>query len=312
MQFFKTPHINFVGSRKQALIISLTLIAIGLVSLGLHKGFNQSIDFAGGSLVEVRFDQVIPLQEIRDIVDDAGFSGAEVTTFGDPQEILIKVKRVGEAAETSEQIKEALSNALTGQAFEIRRTETVGPKIGGELRTAAFWAVIYSLIGIIVYISWRFEFRFAVAAIVALIHDVLITLGVFSVTNREISLAVIAAILTIVGYSLNDTIVLFDRIRENVRARRRESYEQLVNASINEVLSRTIITSLTTLFVVVCLVIFGGEVIRDFALTLFVGILAGTYSSMFIASPVLIEWQAQRSKSKAKVKRPKKAARPAK
>jgi len=203
MQFFKTPNINFIGARKQALVISIVLIGIGIGALILHRGFNQSIDFAGGSLVEVRFDQEVSLQEIRSVVDDIGFTGAEVTTFGAPEEILIKVKRVGEAAEASEQIKEALSNTFTGQTIEIRRTETVGPKIGGELRSAAFWAIIYSLIGIIVYISWRFEFRFAVAAIIALIHDVLITLGFFSVTDREISLAVIAAILTIVGYSLH-------------------------------------------------------------------------------------------------------------
>lgn len=302
MQFFKTPNINFIGARKQAIFISCGLIVVGLIFILLHGGFNQSIDFTGGSLVEIRLDQPVALQDVRDIVEQAGFSGAEVTTFGAPEEILIKVKRIGEAAEASERINEALSANLTGRTIDIRRIETVGPKIGGELRTAAFWAIIYSLIGIIVYISWRFEFRFAIAAIIALIHDVMITLGFFSVTNREISLAVIAAILTIVGYSLNDTIVLFDRIRENLKARRRENYEQLVNSSINEVLSRTIITSVTTLLVVLCLAILGGEVIRDFALTLVVGILVGTYSSIYIASPVLIVWQAQRSKSKAKAK----------
>jgi preprotein translocase SecF subunit len=302
MQFFKTPNINFVGARKQAIFISIGLIIVGIVFILLHGGFNQSIDFTGGSLVEIRLDQPVPLQDVRDIVERAGFTGAEVTTFGAPEEILIKVKRVGDAAAASDAINEALSEGLTGRTIDIRRIETVGPKIGGELRTAAFWAIIYSLIGIIIYISWRFEFRFAVAAIIALIHDVLITLGFFAITDREISLAVIAAVLTIVGYSLNDTIVLFDRIRENLKARRRENYEQLINSSINEVLSRTIITSLTTLLVVLCLVVFGGEVIRDFALTLVVGIIVGTYSSMFIASPVLILWQEQWSKRKAKAK----------
>jgi preprotein translocase SecF subunit len=310
MQFFKTPNINFVGARKQAIFISISLIVVGLIFVVLHGGFNQSIDFTGGSLVEIRLDQPVSLQDIRDIVEQAGFSGAEVTTFGAPEEILIKVKRIGEAAAASDTISTALSANLTGRTIDIRRIETVGPKIGGELRTAAFWAIIYSLIGIIVYISWRFEFRFAIAAIIALIHDVLITLGFFSVTNREISLVVIAAILTIVGYSLNDTIVLFDRVRENLKARRRENYEQLVNSSINEVLSRTIITSLTTLLVILCLAIFGGEVIRDFALTLVVGILVGTYSSIFIASPVIIVWQERRSRSKAKAK-PKKLKKPA-
>jgi preprotein translocase SecF subunit len=302
MQFFKTPNINFIGARKQAIFVSIGIILVGVVFIVLHGGFNQSIDFTGGSLVEIRLDQPVPLQDVRDIVEQAGFSGAEVTTFGAPEEILIKVKRIGEAAEASEKISEALSSNLAGRTIDIRRIETVGPKIGGELRTAAFRAILLSLLGIILYISWRFEFRFAVAAIIALIHDVLITLGFFSVTDREISLSVIAAVLTIVGYSLNDTIVLFDRIRENLKGRRRENYDQLVNSSINEVLSRTIITSITTLLVVLCLVIFGGEVIRDFALTLVVGILVGTYSSIFIASPVLILWQEQRSKRKGKVK----------
>lgn len=310
MQFFKTPNINFVGARKQAVSISIALILVGVVFILLHGGFNQSIDFTGGSLVEIQLDQAVALQDIRNIVEQAGFSGAEVTTFGAPEEVLIKVKRIGEAAAASEAISEALSAGLTERTIDIRRIETVGPKIGGELRTAAFWAIIYSLIGIIIYISWRFEFRFAVAAIIALIHDVMITLGFFSTTNREISLAVIAAVLTIVGYSLNDTIVLFDRIRENLKARRRENYEQLVNSSINEVLSRTIITSLTTLLVVLCLVIFGGEVIRDFALTLTVGVIVGTYSSIFVASPIIILWQEQRNKRKAKVK-PKKLKKPA-
>jgi preprotein translocase subunit SecF len=177
----------------------------------------------------------------------------------------------------------------------------VGPKIGSELRTAMFWAVIYSLLGIVAYVTWRFEFRFAIAAIIALIHDVCFTLGFFSVTGLEVSLAVIAAVLTIVGYSLNDTIVVFDRIRENLHTRRRDNYAKMVNASINETLSRTIITSLTTLFVVVCLVVFGGPVIRDFAVTLLVGITVGTYSSIFIASPVVVEWQLYRA-SKVKKK----------
>lgn len=290
MQFFRTPNIDFIGLRHKAMIISAILLVIGLGSVALHKGFRTSIDFAGGSLVEIRLEHPIPLQEVRALISDAGFSGAEVTNFGALNEYLIKVKAVGNAVEVAEEIKATLLANIQDQEIDIRRTETVGPKIGSELKTAAFWAVIYSLLGIVAYISWRFEFRFAVAAIVALIHDVLFTLGFFSVANLEVSLAVIAAILTIVGYSLNDTIVVFDRIRENIHSKRRESYDRLVNASVNETLSRTVITSLTTLAVVTALVIFGGEVIKDFALTLLVGVLIGTYSSMFIASPVLVEW----------------------
>jgi preprotein translocase SecF subunit len=304
MQFFKTPNIGFVRVRRKAMLISLLCILAGVVSMVAHKGFNASIDFAGGTIVEIRTENELPLHQVREIVAKAGFAANEVTRFGDPKEILIKVKRIGEAANAAEKIQTALKTEA-GQNVEIRRMETVGPKIGGELKTAAFWAVIYSLALIIVYVSWRFQFKFAIAAIIALAHDVLITLGFFSLTNREISLPVIAAILTIVGYSLNDTIVVFDRIRENMRFRKRESFDVTVNVSINETLSRTIITSFTTLLVVLSLVIFGGEVIRDFALALLVGISVGTYSSIFVASPIIIEWNASHSKH-AKVKPKKK------
>jgi len=291
MQFFKTPSAPIIQNRRKAMMLSAILLVIGIGSVAIHKGFRASIDFSGGALVEVRLDQSVPLQDLRDVVSAGGYAGAEVTRFGAPTEYLIKVKAVGNAAEVAEKLKEVLSSGMADRHVEIRRTESVGPKIGSELKTAAFWAIIYSLLGIVVYVTWRFEFRFAVAAIIALIHDILFTLGFFSLINLEVSLAVIAAILTIVGYSLNDTIVVFDRIRENMHTRKRDNYEKLVNASVNETLSRTIITSLTTMLVVLSLVIFGGEVIKDFALTLLVGVVVGTYSSVFIASPVLVEWQ---------------------
>jgi preprotein translocase subunit SecF len=280
--------------RRQAMLASLIAIAIGIVMMIVHRGLHQSIDFAGGALVEIQVEEPIPLSDLRGMLDAAGFSGAEVTRFGAPNEYLIKAKAVGKADEVAEQIKDVLVAGIN-QGIDIRRTESVGPKIGSELRTAAFWAIIYSMIGILAYITWRFEFRFALAAIIATTHDVLVTLAFFSITGIEVSLAVIAAILTIVGYSLNDTIVVFDRIRENLHTRRRDNYEKLVNGSINETLSRTIITSLTTLFVVMGLVLFGGEVIRDFALTLMVGVIVGTYSSIYIASPVVVEWQLWRA-----------------
>ena len=315
MQFFRTPNINFIGMRRKAMLLSAVLLSIGLVSMILHGGLETGIDFAGGALVEIRLDQPIPLQDIRGLVEGAGFSGTEVTNFGAENEYLIKVKAVGHAAAVADQIKEVLTAGITGQEVEIRRTETVGPKIGAELKESAFWAIIYSLLGIVVYISWRFQLRFAIAAIIALIHDVVFTLGFFSVIGLEVSLAVIAAILTVVGYSLNDTIVVFDRIRENLHGKRRENYETLVNSSLNETLSRTIITSVTTLFVVVSLVIFGGAVIRDFAITLLIGVVVGTYSSLFIASPALVEWQnwkAARSTKAAKSPRGAKPTKPAK
>ncbi|MFQ5511241.1 MAG: protein translocase subunit SecF [Candidatus Krumholzibacteriia bacterium] len=307
MRFFKNPRINFVGARRNAAILSLVLIGAGLGSVAVHRGFNTSIDFAGGTLVEIHFDPPVELTEVRRVLADAGYEGAEVTHFGSEEEVLIKIKNIGDASEASDAIGAALEESFVNQdaardSIDMRRVESVGPKIGAELKTASFWAIIYSLAGIVVYISWRFEFRFAIAAIVALVHDVLFTLGFFSVTNRELSIPVIAAILTIVGYSLNDTIVVFDRIREDLRSRKREGYSVVVNASINETLSRTIITSLTTLVVVICLAVLGGPVIRDFALTLMVGVLVGTYSSIFIASPVLVEWENWRVRSRKRKK----------
>lgn len=324
MQFFRTPNIDFIGMRRRAMLLSAVAIVVGLGSMAVHRGLETSIDFAGGALVEIRLDQPVPLQDLRATVMEGGFSGAEVTHFGAENEYLIKVKAIGDAAQAADSIKTLIvagfggqdaSVGIEAQNIDIRRTETVGPRIGAELKTAAFWAIVYALVGILVYITWRFQFRFAVAAIIALIHDVLFTLGLFSLIGMEVSLAVIAAILTIVGYSLNDTIVVFDRIRENLHGKRRENYAGLVNGSINETLSRTIITSLTTLFVVLALVVFGGAVIRDFAITLMIGVIVGTYSSIFIASPVLVEWQnykAARSQRSARTPRPAKPGKPGK
>jgi preprotein translocase subunit SecF len=312
MQFFRTPNVNFIAIRRRAMLLSAVCLLTGLGSILFHKGLKSSIDFAGGALVEIRLAHHVPLQDLRAAVENGGFGGAEVNNFGAQNEYLIKVKSVGNAVEVADSLKQLIAGSVTDQPIDVRRTETVGPKIGAELQTAAFWAIIYSLLGIIVYITWRFQFRFAIAAIIALIHDVLFTLGFFSVMGLEISLAVIAAILTIVGYSLNDTIVVFDRIRENLHGRRRENYAALVNASINETLSRTIITSLTTLFVVLSLVVFGGAVIRDFALTLLVGIIVGTYSSIFIASPVLVEWQNWKTSRSQKAARTPRVAKPGK
>jgi preprotein translocase subunit SecF len=310
MRFFKKPSVNFIGVRRRAATISAIVIIAGGVSVGIHSGFNTSIDFAGGTLVEVRFEEPVEIGGVRSVVEAAGFSGAEVTHFGSRNEVLIKAKSIGDMTTTTDidtvvteaaaarQIEAALKAEYGEGNIDMRRIESVGPKIGDELKSAAFFAILYSLLGIVVYISWRFEFRFAIAAIIALIHDVLITLGFFSVTDREVSIPVIAAVLTIVGYSLNDTIVVFDRIRENLRSRKREGYMAVVNASINETLSRTVITSLTTAVVVVCLAVLGGAVINDFALTLLVGVLVGTYSSIFIAE----NWRNKRRKQTTRKK----------
>ncbi len=293
MQILKGTHIDFVGKRKIAFVISASLIIIGLVSLIAHKGPVFSIDFAGGTLLQIKFEKDLSVQEIRSTLDKIGWADCEIQKFGEGNEVLLRVKKQEVGTMVSDQIKDALARDFPDNKFEVRREEKVGPKIGRELKRKAIWAIIYAMIGILIYISWRFEFKFAVGAIVVLFHDVLITLGIFSLLNKEISLSIVAALLTIVGYSLNDTIVVYDRIREDLGIMRNQSYDAIINASINQTLSRTIITSLTTLAVVICLFTLGGAVIRDFAFALMVGVAIGTYSSIFVASPVLIEWHSR-------------------
>jgi len=293
VQILKRTNFDFVGKRKVAFAISIGLIAVGLISLVAHKGPAFSIDFAGGTLLQMKFEKDLSVQEIRASLDKIGWGDAEIQKFGEGKEFLIRVKKQEVGTKVGDQIKAVLIKDFPNNAFEVRREEKVGPKIGEELKGKAVWAIFWAMIGILIYITWRFEFKFAVGAIAALFHDVLITVGIFSILNKEISLAIVAALLTIVGYSLNDTIVVFDRIREDLALMRGQSYEAIINASINQTLSRTIITSLTTLVVVICLFALGGEVIRDFAFALMVGVAVGTYSSIFVASPVLIEWHSR-------------------
>jgi preprotein translocase SecF subunit len=308
MHLFHNANYNFVSVRRKAMLISAIVIVAGFISIAIHGGLETSIDFAGGALVEIQLEQPVPVQDVRTIMSNAGFGGAEITRFGQEASYLIKVKGAeastpaGNAVagsdsvstaerEVAKKIQDALSAGITGQKVTVLRVETVGPKIGSELRKAAFGAVIYSLLGILVYLSWRFQFRFAVAAVIATAHDALVMLAFFSFAGLEISISGIAAILTVVGYSLADTVVVFDRIRENLTLRRREDLGTLINTSINETLSRTIITSGTIMLTLVALLVFGGTVIREFSLAMTVGIIAGTYSSIFIAAPILLEWQ---------------------
>jgi preprotein translocase subunit SecF len=291
MSLFADANFDFVGKRRAAAIISVLLIVAGLASLITKGGPKYSIDFTGGSLIQVQFAEVVPADEVRSALSAIGHGDAEIQRFGSPREMLVRIPDKG-----NEQDMIDVKDALRAQwpDLELRREETVGPKIGGELRAAALEAILFALALILVYITIRFEFRFAIAAIIALIHDVLITLGVFSLANHEVSLAVIAAFLTIVGYSLNDTIVVFDRIRENLRTPAREAYAGILNHSVNQSLSRTIITSGTTLLVVLVLFLFGGEVLKDFAFALVIGVVIGTYSSIFVATPILVEWETRR------------------
>ncbi len=315
MRLFKNPNIDFIKKRKIAFIISLVLIVVGIVSLVINGGPKYGIDFTGGTLLEFDFspdDPDLPsidIQEIRDVLSLQGYSDAEIQEFGNPNHILVKIKTSESPKEDESKVIKILQNEFPEHAgnkeiaeFE-RRSEHVGSKIGEELRGKAIIAILVSLLGIILYIWWRFELTYGFAAVLALFHDVIITVGLFSIFGKEINIAVIGALLAIVGYSLNDTIVVFVRIREDLRAYRREKYESIINRSINEVLSRTVITSLTTLVVVLALYILGGEVIHDFAFALLCGIIVGTYSSIFIASPVLVaykNWSTKKSKTVSK------------
>ena len=292
MEFIKPgTSFDFIGRRWIAISASTVLIVIGLLTAGI-RGLNYGIDFAGGTLVELRMPRDVDIEDVRRELRGIGMGDSTIQHYGSKDEILIRMMRSPKGIEGLQgEIIKALEVVYGQGKIELRRTEVVGPQVGAALRKQAALAMAYALIGVLIYITIRFEFRFAVAAILALVHDVLITLGAFAVTNKELSLPVIAAFLTIVGYSLNDTIVVFDRIRENLKLFRRESYEAVFNRSINETLSRTILTSLTTMLVVLALFFLGGEVIHDFAFALLVGIVVGTYSSIFVASPILVFWQ---------------------
>jgi len=312
MRFFGDTNINFVGMRKGAFIASSLVILVGLVSMFFHgNGFGPilSIDFTGGVLLEMDLSPLQPglpnlnVVEVRTALANAGFKEAEILKMTDTTSGSTYFQIKSKNSEDGNDIKDALRQAFPNYYHDDPRSqEKVGPKVGTELKGKAVGAIFWSLVFIILYIWWRFQFTYGIAAVVALFHDVLITLGVFSIAGREVSLAIVAALLTIVGYSLNDTIVVFDRIREDLKAYRRESYEAVINRSINETLSRTIITSATTLLVVLVLFIFGGPVIRDFSFALLIGIFVGTYSSIFIASPILIEYFVRREKRKGLVR----------
>ncbi len=291
MEFLTRTQIGFVGKSRYAFTLSVILILAGIASLVAHGGPHLSIDFTGGTILQVRILPAPATADVRGALEAGGFAGFQVQDFGSPEEFLITLPQVESGGlDAAETMKQALIAGLPGAEVEMRREESVGPKIGGELKTAAINSLMAALVLIVLYITIRFIFRYGIAAIVALVHDVLLTLGMFSILNKEISLTIIAAFMTIIGYSLNDTIVVFDRIRENMKLRRRESYDDVINRSINETLSRTLVTSLTTLFVSGCLWVLGGPVIHDFAFALCFGVIIGTYSSIFIASPVLVWW----------------------
>ncbi|MCF8062385.1 MAG: protein translocase subunit SecF [Deltaproteobacteria bacterium] len=340
MEFIKPGiNIDFIGRRRIAFALSITLIVLTALLLVWRGGPNYGVDFSGGVLIQVKLDRPHPPAEIRDAFTSPALRDSIIQEFGEDEgdEYLVRVRQADlELAGLSEEVRSELSERF-GEGVEIRRVEMVGPKVGEDLRQKALFAIFYAILFIAIYISGRFELKwgmsivmalslalvvyvapivgvsvtwlillaliitlglcwflklkYAMGAILALIHDVAIVVGAFALADREISLSIIAAFLTIVGYSLNDTIVVFDRIRENTRRFRRRSFEEVMNASINETLSRTILTSLTTLIVVVALFVLGGGVIHDFAFAILIGILVGSYSSVFVASPILLVWQ---------------------
>lgn len=283
IRLLANTNIDFLGKSKLAAMLSTFLIAIGLVSLLLKGGPLLGIDFTGGQLAQLQFATPVSIAEIRETMLDAGFNRPTIQQFGSESEILIRLP----VEETGQEFSDQLKAALADKDFTIRRLETVGPKIGEELRGKMLMAIFFALGGILIYITIRFDRWYALGAVAALAHDVLITLGIFSILNLEIDLAIVAAFLTIVGYSLNDTIVVFDRIRENAKSQRRTEFLATVNRSMNQTLSRTLITSLTTFMVVMTLYLIGGEVIKYFAFAMIIGVIVGTYSSIFVASPLM-------------------------
>jgi len=297
LQFFKNTKYDFLRCAKPAVICSLAFIVVSIGSVVYHKGFNMSIDFAGGTTVQLKFEKQVrdELTNIRNAVGSLGFGQPEIKTIGlaDNNEVQITVRsrQTDDVNAVVESVRGALETALPGNGFEVLRIENVGPKIGSELSRDAIIAAVLALLAILLYVGVRFKVSYAVASVIPLFHDVIITLGIFSLLNLELTLPFLAAVMTIIGYSLNDTIVVFDRIRENLKnGLRGKSFNDVVNTSINQTLSRTVITSVTTLFTVLALYILGSDSIKDFALALTIGVVVGTYSTLFIAVSILVWW----------------------
>lgn len=276
-----------MGKRRPAMFFSGVLILIALGSF-LVRGLNLGIDFTGGTLVEVGFPQAVELPAVRDNLSQAGFADAVVQHFGTSRDVLIRLapREELESAEISGRAFQSLQ--ALDSAVELRREEFVGPQVGEELTERGGLAMLYALIGILIYVGLRFEYRFAIGAVIALIHDVIITIGIFSILQVEFDLPVLAAVLAVIGYSLNDTIVVYDRIRENFRKMRKGEAIEIINTSLIQTLSRTLVTSLTTLLVLLALFVFGGEIIHGFALALIIGVVVGTYSSIYVAGSSVI------------------------
>lgn len=300
MEFIKPgTNFDFVGKRKIAIGISIVLIIISILSVVMHKGLNFGIDFAGGTIIQVKFTKTTGADVIRKTFQNIKIDDAIIQEIGQ-NEVIVRTNQPM-TKELQTKVEEAMNGQFGTGNFEIRRIEFVGPKVGKDLTNKAILAIVFAWIGMLIYIAWRFEFRYGLGAIVALIHDTIITIGVLSLLNKEFTLVIVAALLTIIGYSINDTIVVFDRIRENRKKDLKKSLAEIINSSVNETLSRTILTALTVFFVLLALFFLGGPVIHDFAFALLIGIVVGTYSSIFIASPIVLSFEnLQLSKTKGK------------
>jgi preprotein translocase SecF subunit len=289
LQMLIGTNLPFMRYRRFAYTFSSVLLVATIAWLLVHRGPYLSVDFTGGAVLQVRTGRALPADHVRQALDAAGLRGVELQqmTGQNRDEFLLRFK--AEAQDPFPAIQRAISTRFPGVTAELRRKETVGPKVGSELKRKAIWAVLWSLAGILLYVGIRYEFKFAFGAVVALFHDVLITLGFLCFSGREVSLTVVAALLTIAGYSINDTIVVFDRIRERSRALRREKHSRAMDIAVNETLSRTVITALTVFLAALALFIWGGEVLRDFSFAMLVGVGFGTYSSVYVASALALD-----------------------
>lgn len=306
MRFFGATNIDFMGKRKMWYVISASLILVGMISLAV-KGVDFGIDFIGGTELIVQFTNDVQVGDVRTAMEGIGLGNAEIKLFGSARDVLIRVEDIGEGAFVADKIRSGLATTFTTNAFEVKKEDKIGPKIGSELRRDAVYALGAALIAILLYVAFRFKFIYGVGAVVALFHDVLAALGLVSIfngltpqLNLEISQNVVAAFLTLIGLSVNDTVVIFDRIRENQKIHRSMDLMELMNKSLNQTLSRTVITQGTVVLVLVVLLIFGGEVNRGFSFVLVVGTITGTYSSIYIASAIVLDW-ANWKKKKARL-----------
>jgi preprotein translocase SecF subunit len=292
IELFRNPNYNFIGNRRWAYAASLAITLLGLASLAMH-GLSYDIDFTGGTLIQVRFEQPPTVAHIRTGLGRIKLSESIIQQFGDAREFIIRASLTGA---TSQELAKRVEGALAQEAslgkFEVRRVEFVGPQVGKELQWQAVQAVLFGLVGILLYIAWRFDLKGGVAAVIAVFHDVIVCLGAISLTGREFSLPVLAALLTIIGYSVNDTIVAYDRLREN-RGKfvpKGKTFAEQMNDAVNQTLSRTILTALTTFFSATILLFFGGKTLEDFAFVLFIGVITGTYSTTYVAAALVVDW----------------------